>query len=527
MRMKSLLLKADRYLRSIGIWGQRLFSAGIGVIATLALPPFSWTSCLFIAIPLWLYLLEIQPTKRLAFWIGWWFGFGYFTSNIYWIAFSFGVDLKSFAWLIPFTVFGLPSCCGFYLALVGLGAHSLPFKGLSKVLCVAVLWGIAEGLRGVLWTGFPWNLLSYSIMDYPSCLQAASLLGAYGLSMLTFLACSFLFFVFLPGLQTLERYGSVLGLVLMVGSFTGWGYSRMKNSSPAFVEGIYLRLVQPNISQKEKWQRHRSDEHFDKLIALSTMARARMPTHIIWPESAAPYFYEQDPVHRARVADAAPQHGAILLGAPRLYRSGSEYKIWNSFLAIRDTGEIEATYDKSHLVPFGEYIPLRKFIPKTVKKITAGGVDFTPGTGVQTVKLRDLPPFSPLICYEGIFPGQVVNPALIRPQWLLNLTNDAWFGPTSGPYQHLAITRMRAIEEGLPLIRVANTGISGVIDAYGRVLSQLNLNETGILDTALPQALEGTIYALYGNWMAVVLGIILIAFSIVLHYLRPVGNKKT
>lgn len=226
---------------------------------------------------------------------------------------------------------------------------------------------------------------------------------------------------------------------------------------------------------------------------------AALPTHVIWAETAATYFLANKAGPRQAIAAVTPKGGLTLTGAPRTTpKRESVYKVWNSLHGIDEKASIVGTYDKSHLVPFGEYMPLRNVLG--LDKLTAGATDFSAGQGPRTLRLKGLPPVSPLICYEVIFPGQVVDPK-DRPQWLLNVTNDGWYGVSSGPYQHFAAARLRAVEEGLPLVRVANTGISGVIDGYGRVVAKLGLARKGILDSDLPRALGPTPYGRLGNWI--------------------------
>ncbi|HER26075.1 MAG TPA: apolipoprotein N-acyltransferase [Rhodospirillales bacterium] len=299
---------------------------------------------------------------------------------------------------------------------------------------------------------------------------------------------------------------TVLAGVLLAGLW-GIGLARL-GAAPALgqntVPGVVLRLVQPNIAQQDKWKPGLRVGNLKDQIAMSMApAPGPSPTHVIWSETAATYYLSADyPVRRA-IAQAVPKGGLILTGAPRITTAGEKpLKIWNSLYALDDRGDIVGTYDKSHLVPFGEYMPLRNITG--LDKIVGKGTDFSPGPGVRTLRLPGLPPVSPLICYEVIFPGNVVDPE-DRPEWMLNITNDAWYGTSTGPYQHFDAARFRAVEQGLPLVRVANTGISGVIDSYGRVVKQLNLGQKGSLDSALPKALTATVFSRYGNVLALLL----------------------
>ncbi len=287
-------------------------------------------------------------------------------------------------------------------------------------------------------------------------------------------------------------------IALLAATWIG-GTARLAGAAPDVVGDVRLRLVQPNIDQKLKWKRPLLDEHLLKQANMGARPAADAPTHVIWSETAAPLFLGEDRDRLRVIGDLTPPGGLTITGTLRRTPPGVPFRLWNSLLALDHGGMPVATFDKSHLVPFGEYVPFRNLL--NLAKVTSGAVDFSPGEGVQTLRLPGLPPVSPLICYEVIFPGQVVDPA-DRPEWMLNITNDAWYGQSTGPYQHLAMARLRAVEEGLPLVRVANTGISAIIDPWGRVLARLGLGEQGVIDGPLPAALATQpVYARFGNWM--------------------------
>jgi len=265
--------------------------------------------------------------------------------------------------------------------------------------------------------------------------------------------------------------------------------------------------VQANIDQRLKWEESERVNTLKKYLALSTQAGAAPVTHVVWPETALPYFLSTEPELLRILAQVVPPGGMLLTGAVRVDPpTVRPQQVWNSVHAIDEQGRVVATYDKFHLVPFGEYVPLRNILP--LDKITPGTSDFAAGPGPMTLIVPGLPPVSPLVCYEAIFPGAVTPSSGPRPAWLLNVTNDAWFGDSAGPRQHFASARLRAIEEGLPLVRAANTGISAVVDPYGRVRAQLDLGRQGVIDSPLPEALPATLYARWGN--AVLLLLLLI-----------------
>jgi apolipoprotein N-acyltransferase len=292
------------------------------------------------------------------------------------------------------------------------------------------------------------------------------------------------------------------------------------DATTAMVPGVRLRIVQANIPQRQKWQPELRIGHLRRHIALSRQPSEQPPTHVIWPETAVPFFLANDESIRAAAAVAAPRDGVLITGAPRRSGGRDNANFWNAAHAISDDGRIVASYDKAHLVPFGEYVPLRGILP--IDKLVPGQGDFSAGSGRQTITVPGLPPVSPLICYEAIFPGAVARRDE-RPGWLLNLTNDAWFGTFAGPQQHFAIAATRAVEEGLPMVRAANTGISAVIDPYGRPVAMLGLGVEGVIDSGLPRALAApTPYARWGN--AIPAG--LLGFVILLIALLQIGQPR-
>ncbi len=477
-----------------------------GMVSGALFAPFNFTVLVFL-FSLLLVLLERKDLKA-SFKIGWLFGFGQFVVGLYWVGIALTVEIDRFWWLFPFAVLGLPALLGLYTGGVAALYTSLRMPHILKPLWFAALWTGGEYLRGTLFTGFPWNLTAYSWMtsevgSVSYVAQSMSWVGAYGLSFLTvFLGASL--FPLLEGSQ--KRRGVRIPLVLALALFlalAGYGFWRSKEGLQETPKGPLLRIVQPNIEQKLKWNRAQSYEILDKTLRLSleTPSASEKPSFIIWPESATQFYYDADQGMRELLARQAPRNGAFLMGAVRFVRNAEEgFKVWNSFYAVTDRGEIEGLYDKAHLVPFGEYIPFRSVVPKLIRKVTAGAVDYSSGTGVQTVTVSGVPPLSPLICFEGIFPSQVVAKEALRPRWMLNLTNDGWYGESSGPYQHLQSIQARAIEEGLPVVRAANSGVSALIDSKGMILKSLPLNEAGVLDFHLPSFEKETPpFGFYGN----------------------------
>jgi apolipoprotein N-acyltransferase len=324
--------------------------------------------------------------------------------------------------------------------------------------------------------------------------QAYALFGVYALGLLTLLAAG--------APATLGRRrdcwptAALFGLLALV--YIG-GQTRLATATDAVVPGIGLRLVQPNIPQREKWRRDRLARNFARHLELSTAVSTIDITHLVWPETATPFFVTSDAERRRILGSVVPAGGFLITGSPRRGPRGQRpRKLWNSVHAVDDRGEVVASYDKHHLVPFGEYLPFRRLMAGLgLDKLAAGSVDYSPGPGPRLISLDGLPPFQPLICYEAIFADEIARP---RPSWLLNLTNDAWFGASFGPAQHFQMARARAVEQGLPLVRVANTGISAVVDAYGRVRARLAVATAGVIDSPLPVALaQPPPYARFGD----------------------------
>lgn len=466
-----------------------------GVLSTLSLPPVGAWPVLFLSFPLFLWLLDGRTGRKAAFVLGWCFGFGAFVTGLYWIANALLVFSDRLWWMVPFAAVGLPAFLALYSGLAALAAWHIP-RGALRLAGFVLAWLTAEWLRGVLFTGFPWNLTGYAWAMSDSLIQSASLWGIYGVSALvTVMAC---LPAALPGLD--RRGRGVLLLVMAAIPLAAWGHGSLRLSDVPPVtaqtaDGPGLRIVQPAIPQREKWGRPYQRRNFDSYLSMSLEQRPDWVKTLIWPETAATFYLEEADVARGAIGNILPEGGLLITGAPR--RETDPLRLYNGIVAVDGDGAVIDNYNKSHLVPFGEYVPLRDILP--IEKVTQGATDYSAGQGVRSLTLPGLPPVSMLICYEAIFPGAVANPAQ-RPGWLLNLTNDAWYGETAGPHQHLAIVKVRAVEEGMPMVRAANTGISALFDAYGREVDRLGLNKAGYLDVRLPDALaDPTPFSHIGN----------------------------
>lgn len=506
MAMLDQVRRLQARVQSLGCWPGRILAFVLGFLAVFAMPPLYQVYLLVPAFSGLLWLIAAQPTRWRAFAVGWWFGAGFFTAGLYWVSFALLVDADKFAWLVPIAVFGFAFGLGLFCAVLAWLVHATPGDDLTaKALVLATVWTLLEWTRTWLFTGFPWNPLGSTWMFSDTLAQGASVVGTLGLSLLAVLAA-----VVPATLAARGRSGS--WLLLGVGGFilalAAGGEYRLADVTTEVVPNVRLRLVQANIQQAEKWDPEQRQHHMNAQLDLSTqppLAGDQPPTHVIWGETAAPFFVANNDAWMGRIGASAPRGGLMILGAPR-WVGGDQangIEVANSLLAVDQNSVVQATYDKFHLVPFGEYVPLSQWLP--LDRITQGAGAFTPGPGPQTLTLLGLPPVSPLICYEIIFPAQVTD-GTGRAQWLLNLTNDGWYGKTAGPHQHFVSARLRAIEQGLPVVRVAGTGISGIIDAYGRVQMSLPLGEKGFIDGNLPKpAARPVLYARWGDLPALML----------------------
>ena len=487
--------------------GLRRYGAAflLGVLAAAALPPVDMTPVLVLSFVGFVWLFDGAQRPREAFGIGWCFGLGFFVAGLYWLTAALFVDIARFWWLTPFALLGVPAVLAIVTGCAVLAAHWtcrwLKWRGVSRALALAVFWCGAEWLRGHVLTGFPWNLIGYAWSGaFPgslAMLQVTSLVGIYGLSLLTVTAA-----VLPATLGDLggRRWLPLIAAAALIAACFAFGWTRLDAlGMPGVQPNLLIRIVQPSIPQSLKNDPAQRLTNFRRQLALSSEpADAGAPFNVlIWPEASAPPLLDRDVAARTAIAALLPANGLALVGSERSDPPpGPLEHFWNSLVAVDHAGTIQGYYDKAHLVPFGEYVPFRGVLP--MDKITPGTVDFSSGPGPRTLHLPGLPPVSPLICFEAIFPGAVIDPA-DRPQWLLNVSNDAWYGFTSGPFQHFAIARVRAIEEGLPVVRAANNGISGLIDPLGRVLSRMSLEVVGSVDVPLPRGLPPTLYEQSGD----------------------------
>jgi len=509
-----------RFLERLeGLAGWRALAAafGLGVLGALALPPVHALPVLLVSVPGLLALVGAAPRWSRAAAIGFAWGWGHHLAGLYWVTHAILVDIETWWWLVPLAAPALALPLAAYCVPPALIAWALP-PGWPRLLGFAGSWVLAELARGVLFTGFPWNLMG-SVWAFAAVpVQAAAWVGVHGLSLLTLL---------LAGLPILGRWRPAAAGAAVLVLLGGLGAWRLEGSPPDVAGAPTLVLVQGNIRQAMKWRPEERVAIFETYLRLTREALQKLgdrPAVVVWPETASPFLMAQDP-EAQRLAGAALGHEGrtLLTGTVRAEwdAGGRLQRVFNSLISLDSRGVVGAVYDKAHLVPFGEYMPLAGLLPV---RLAAGGMDFSPGPGPVTLAPPGVPPFGALICYEVIFPGAVTPSP--RPAWLVNVTNDAWFGLSAGPWQHVAAARMRAVEEGLPLARAAQTGISAVFDAGGGLRAMLPLGVEGTLATMLPAARPATLFARFG--LAIPSGLsfvaVLLGFALA-HRARPRAHR--
>ncbi len=474
-----------RHIAALQGWRRALLAIGLGAAATASLPPVQLLLLLVPAFAGLALLVDGAGSARRAFLAGWWFGVGHFASGLYWVSHALLVDAAKFAWMIPFALTALGAGLGLFTGLAALAAQMLARRAVATPFALATGWLGAEWLRGHVLTGFPWNLAGTAWLDVPAIPGIAAWVGLYGLTALTVAAAAFA-----------ARPGRAAAIAVTA-IFAALQVALLVPRAPGPVEagGPMLRLVQPDIPQSLKWDPLERQRNLILTADISLAPGIERIAHVLWPETATLFALASEPGFRRELAQLVPPGGYLITGSTRVEREPG-FAAWNSLHALDEAGEIRATFDKFHLVPFGEYVPLRGILP--IERIAPGPIDFSAGPGLRTIRLPGLPAFSPLICYEVIFPGAAIDRA-DRPEWILNVTNDGWFGRSAGPHQHFAAARFRAIEEGLPLVRVANGGISAIVDGHGAVRASLTLGARTHLDGALPPPLPPTLYARLGD----------------------------
>ena len=499
-------------------WQRMALATSAGAVSVLAMAPFFLWPVLILTLPVLVWLLDgavergagntwrQRPAVQATF-VGWLFAFGYFFAGLFWIGEAFLVEADKFAFLIPLAVTLMPAGLALFWAAAAAVASFAWQPGLMRVLALALALGAAEWLRGHVLTGFPWNVIGYALTYPDSLMQGAGLVGIYGLSVIAVFVLAVPLVAWADGMAW---RGAAIMVAMIVGLMT-YGHWMLSERAVTADEGPRVRLVQPSILQREKWQAEHQRRIFDLHLALTTRNAAGVEDGaagvdlVIWPEAAMPFLPLDSPKALELIGNVLPAGTHLIAGAlradpPDPNRPDVQRRLYNSLIAFGAGGQPVAVYDKIHLVPFGEYLPLNAWLDAIgLEPLARRRGGFTVGSSPRPLMtLPNAPSFAPLICYEAIFPRAIIQ-GDARPGFLLNVTNDGWFGNTTGPRQHLHQARVRAVEEGLPLMRVANNGISAVVDGRGRVRHRLDMDVIGVIDARVPPAMAPTLYGRFGD----------------------------
>lgn len=454
---------------------------------------------MFIGLSALYWLFSRTKTAGQAFFTGFFFALGYFVTGLWWIGNALLVEGNDFRWVWPISVIGLPTLLalftGTYLAIARMSAEPKTLRGFFA-FCFFLTF--SEWARGNAFSGFPWNLYGYVWADHIAMAQMSHYIGAYGMTFVSMVWAAMTGYLIIANRSRETKGIIVCAVIISMTVVYAAGKHRLNIHPTEFDKDTGLVVVQPNIAQDMKWDPVAIQNNFLKISSLSKDARFADPQpkniFILWPETAiSPSVYSvPDNMNRIRSVLGGYKKSDSYLLTGVLRRSelpSGDISYANSIAFLDKKLDALQVYDKSHLVPFGEFIPLQSWIPL---KPVAAFKGFSRGNGATTFEHDNVPSFSPLICYEIIFPDKVVSANKTRPKWIVNVTNDGWYGDSAGPHQHFAQTRLRAIEEGLPVVRSANTGISGIIDAYGRIQDQADIFQEAALVGYLPLGVKNS-----------------------------------
>ena len=501
-------------------WPRRLVALICGAVGALAMPPLGFIPALVVALVVAVWLIDgaanyheragaLVASVWTAFGDGWWWGFGYFLASLWWLGSAFLVDAREFAWALPFGVVALPAGLALFPALGFAVARAVWPQGPARILALAFALGLSEWLRAVALTGFPWNELGLALGQNLALAQGAAFVGEHGLTLAAI--------VIFAAPATLwegrgwRRLWPTATALAALSALAAFGAHRLAEPQPAPVAGVKLRILQTNVSQGPEFSSANGAAILTHYLDLSQRAGSQGhdgladATRLVWPELAFPFLLSREPVALQRIADFLRDGAVLATGAARADApaGGRPARYYNSILTLNRTGLLPARYDKRHLVPFGEYTPFESVLRRlgvTEMVHFAGG--YQPGQGSNLLPMPGAPDALALICYEAIFPsewGGARDGAAERAGWILNVTDDAWFGVTPGPHQHFAQARLRAIEWGLPLVRAANGGLSAIVDSYGRIISAVDFGAEGVVEGELPGALPPTYESRWGS----------------------------
>jgi apolipoprotein N-acyltransferase len=507
------------------LWGaQRAMVAFLaGGLGALAQAPFDFPAIGFISFPVLVWLLDGaagdvatgRVRKLRPFLVtGWWFGFGYFVSGLWWVGNAMLVDIEKYAWALPIAVLILPAGLALFYGAAAALARPFWSDGIGRIAALAAAFAVVEWLRGFVLTGFPWNAVGYAAMPVPFLMQSVTAVGMICMNALSVFAFS------LPAMLAApkSRLLSMIVLAVLLLAHAGFGLARINLAPTGGGEALAVRLVQPSIDQSRKWDRSIRDQIFSTYLEMSARppegGNAR-PQLILWPETSVPFLFQQRPDSLAALGELIGDDQTLFAGAVRLEGdtpADSSARFYNSVVAINSAGELYDAADKVHLVPLGEFVPFEDMLSRFgITKLVELPGGFSAGTQRRAIEVATGVHAVPYICYEVIFPGLAAAEAADA-ELVFHVAHDAWFGYSPGPYQHLRQAQVRAVEAGKPLLRAANNGISAVVDPYGRILDALELDGVGVLDISVPLAsAEGWRPArpqLFG-WLAITLLVII------------------
>lgn len=483
------------------LWGaQRAMVAFLaGALGALAQAPFDFPAIAFVSFPVLVWLLDGAAGDAAAgrlrklrpfFVTGWWFGFGYFIAGLWWVGNAMLVDLQKYAWAVPFAVLLLPAGLALFYGAAAALARPLWNDGIGRLAALAAAFAVVEWLRGFVLTGFPWNAAGYAAMPVPFLMQSVTVVGMVGMNALAVFVFSLPATLAAPKSRLLP----MLVLAALLGAHAGFGLARLELAPADADETLAVRLVQPSIEQSEKWDRSMRDRIFSTYLEMSARPPEEgslRPQLILWPETSVPFLFQQRPDALAALGDLIGEGQTLLAGAVRLEGDTPNdplARFYNSVVAVNSAGVLYDAVDKVHLVPLGEFVPFADFLSRLgITKLVELPGGFSAGGKRHAIEVAPGIRAVPYICYEVIFPGLAAAESADA-QIIVNVTNDAWFGYSPGPYQHLRQAQVRAVEAGKPLLRVANNGISAAIDPYGRILDALELDGIGVMDVSVPLA---------------------------------------
>lgn len=503
-----------------------------GVVGAYALTPYGLWPLMFVSLSgFYFFYAQAQAPSR-AVLTGFMYGLGYFTAGLWWIGNALLIDGNDFWWVWPLAVIGLPVLLSFFTAIFTGMAYVLSNpRHFSGLICLTGALGLSEWVRGHIFTGFPWNLFGYIWADTLAVAQISAWIGSYGLTLFTLLWGCTAGFLYVSVHARRHQYLILMGIVLTFLIPVSAGAWRLYQHPTQYDDAYQVHIVQPNIGQDMKWDSARAVAHFEKHLRLSASSNQSPATRlIIWPETAIPSVFLIDPGARRLIRDMLSQHNskAFLISGilDRRQNSDTGKTLYYNGVAIFDAqGQMTPVYSKTHLVPFGEFIPFQEWIP--LKPVVAFS-GFEKGSGSTSVAMAGIPVFSPLVCYEIIFPSEAITRHPLPPRWIVNVTNDAWYGKSAGPPQHFAHSVFRSIENGVPVVRSANTGISGMTDPVGRVLAKTKLDTEDTLILPLPAPLSTLpLYTSIKDAGFLILAILFLLFPRCMRALQNQVKKKT